>query len=86
MTVIDDPMPVATAQEIVDELKRWRYLYETKIPVTHEVKCLTNTINSLEGLDLVQPVYDWVDWLDKLSMSYESQGLFNAALKIENWE
>jgi hypothetical protein len=86
MTVIDDEMPVATAQEIVDELKRWRYLYENAIPVTYEVKCLTNTINSLDGLDLVQTVSDWVDWLDKIAMSYESQGLFNAALKIENWE
>lgn len=85
MTVIDDEYPtyaIATAAEIVEELENWRDI--EKEP--QEVKYLTNTINSLAGVDVVQTVPDWVYWLDKIAMSYGSRALFNASLSIDNWE
>jgi len=86
--------PTATAAEIVEELNSWLQQYEwlakyrdsESLDHAQEVKYLTNTINSLTGTDVVQTIPDWMDWLDKLAMSYGSKALFNVSLSIGNWE
>lgn len=85
MLEYDDAEPTATPEEIVDELKRWHKTYSTIVPNRLEVEKLDRVIELARDSEEAS-VFVWARRLDDWADEYSSQGVFNTARKVENWE